>query len=134
MAGRAIPALHPTGMTIETGEVFGIVGHSGAGKSTLVRLINLLERSTGGRVLVDGEDVIAMRGRAAGLPSQGGHDFPAFNLLSSRPWRTILPSHEAGRIYSKAEIASGGGTAGTGQLTDQGNKYPSQFPVARSSG
>jgi len=48
VGGRAIPALHPTSMTIETGEVFGIVGHSGAGKSTLVRLINLLERPTGG--------------------------------------------------------------------------------------
>ncbi|MDP0881308.1 ATP-binding cassette domain-containing protein, partial [Klebsiella variicola] len=48
VAGRAIPALNPTSMTIETGEVFGIVGHSGAGKSTLVRLINRLEPSTGG--------------------------------------------------------------------------------------
>lgn len=57
VAGRAIPALYPTSMTIETGEVFGIVGHSGAGKSTLVRLINKLEPSTGGRILIDDEDI-----------------------------------------------------------------------------
>ena len=57
VAGRAIPALHATSMTIETGEVFGIVGHSGAGKSTLVRLINMLEPATGGRILIDNEDI-----------------------------------------------------------------------------
>ena len=57
VGGRAIPALHPTSMTIDTGEVFGIVGHSGAGKSTLVRLINLLEPPTGGRILIDDENI-----------------------------------------------------------------------------
>ena len=37
--------------------MFGIIGQSGAGKSTLVRCINLLERPTAGRVLIDGSDV-----------------------------------------------------------------------------
>ncbi|HCW90729.1 MAG TPA: methionine ABC transporter ATP-binding protein, partial [Marinobacter sp.] len=55
--GREVPALHPTSLTVETGEVFGIVGHSGAGKSTLVRLINQLEPPTDGRILIDGETV-----------------------------------------------------------------------------
>lgn len=42
--GQEILALEVERLTIERGEVFGIVGHSGAGKSTLLRLVNLLER------------------------------------------------------------------------------------------
>ena len=45
VAGKDIPALHPTSLTIENGQVFGLIGHSGAGKSTLLRLINRLELS-----------------------------------------------------------------------------------------
>lgn len=48
VGGRAIAALQPLDLTIEAGEVFGIIGHSGAGKSTLIRLINRLEEPTGG--------------------------------------------------------------------------------------
>ncbi len=47
-------ALHDINLTIEKGDIFGIVGMSGAGKSTLVRCINLLERPTQGSVLVEG--------------------------------------------------------------------------------
>ena len=47
-------ALKNVSLSIGDGDVFGIVGMSGAGKSTLVRCINLLERPTEGRVLIDG--------------------------------------------------------------------------------
>ena len=47
-------ALEDVNLTINDGDVFGIVGMSGAGKSTLVRCINLLERPTEGQVLMDG--------------------------------------------------------------------------------
>ena len=43
VAGREIPALNPTSLTIADGQVFGLIGHSGAGKSTMLRLINRLE-------------------------------------------------------------------------------------------
>lgn len=49
--------LHDINITIESGEVFGILGSSGAGKSTLVRCINLLEKPSSGRVLIDGKDI-----------------------------------------------------------------------------
>ena len=53
-SGRAVTALQDINLTIEDGEIFGIIGLSGAGKSTLVRCINLLERPTQGEVLLDG--------------------------------------------------------------------------------
>src|SRR5690606_18813865 len=60
VAGRDIAALQPTRLEISAGEVFGLIGHSGAGKSTLLRLINRLEEPSGGRILVNGEDVTAL--------------------------------------------------------------------------
>ena len=53
-------AVSDVDLTIEDGEVFGIIGFSGAGKSTLVRCINLLERPTGGSVVVNGCDLMAL--------------------------------------------------------------------------
>lgn len=47
-----IGALHKTNLTINAGEIFGVIGLSGAGKSTLIRCINMLEVPTGGRVIV----------------------------------------------------------------------------------
>src|SRR5580658_10290496 len=53
-------ALHDVDLSIERGEIFGIIGRSGAGKSTLLRLLNLLERPTRGNVLIDGQDIAAL--------------------------------------------------------------------------
>ncbi|HTN34716.1 MAG TPA: methionine ABC transporter ATP-binding protein [Marinobacter sp.] len=128
--GRAIPALHPTDMTIENGEVFGIVGHSGAGKSTLVRLINLLEPPTGGRILVDNEDIT--RYSAAELRAfrrKAGMIFQHFNLLSSKTvtGNIAFPMILAG-IYSKTEIRDRvKELLALVGLSDHATKYPSQL-------
>jgi len=128
--GRAIPALHPTDMTIETGEVFGIVGHSGAGKSTLVRLINLLEPPTGGDILIDGENIT--RYNAAELRAfrrKVGMIFQHFNLLSSKTVsdNIAFPMKLAG-IYSKTEIRERvQELLARVSLTDHATKYPSQL-------
>ena len=53
-ADGVLQALSGVSLTIQDGDIFGIVGMSGAGKSTLVRCINLLERPSGGQVLVEG--------------------------------------------------------------------------------
>ena len=55
--GGDVVALKDINLTIEDGDVYGIIGLSGAGKSTLVRCINLLEKPTNGQVLIDGEDL-----------------------------------------------------------------------------
>ena len=59
-AGGRVAALHDINLTIEDGDIYGIIGMSGAGKSTLVRCINLLERPTEGRVVIDGVDMTAL--------------------------------------------------------------------------
>eukprot|EP01030_Chromulinospumella_sphaerica_P002165 gene2165-2119_t len=52
-----VEALKGIDLTIQPGEVFGIIGKSGAGKSSLVRVINLLNRPTTGQVIVGGQDL-----------------------------------------------------------------------------
>ena len=56
-AGGKVDALHNINLTIEDGDIYGIIGMSGAGKSTLVRCINMLERPTGGEVIIGGENI-----------------------------------------------------------------------------
>ena len=62
--GAQVSALDDISIEVQDGDIFGIIGTSGAGKSTLVRTINLLERPTSGRVVVDGRDVTDLSGAA----------------------------------------------------------------------
>lgn len=55
--GISVDALRNINLTIEAGEIYGIIGMSGAGKSTLVRCLNYLEKPTDGQVLIDGRDL-----------------------------------------------------------------------------
>ena len=78
-------ALRDINLTIDDGEIFGIIGRSGAGKSTLVRCMNLLEVPTRGQVIVDGVDLTTLNSKQ--LRQQRRHIgmiFQHFNLLASR--------------------------------------------------
>ncbi len=89
-----VHAVRDVTLTIEDGEIFGIIGYSGAGKSTLVRCINLLETPTEGTVRVDGQTLIRIEnGRVKERMSQRelcrerkkiGMIFQQFNLLMQR--------------------------------------------------
>ena len=79
-----VKALKDIDLTIERGEIFGIIGLSGAGKSTLIRCINMLERPTAGKVIVDGQDMTAMSEKELRKARKNiGMIFQHFNLLSS---------------------------------------------------
>ena len=52
-----VDALSDINLTVEKGDIYGIIGMSGAGKSTLVRCLNYLEVPTKGQVLVEGQDL-----------------------------------------------------------------------------
>lgn len=54
---KEIVAVRDETLTVEAGDIYGIVGYSGAGKSTLVRNINLLQRPTAGEVIINGHDL-----------------------------------------------------------------------------
>ena len=60
---RSVPALTDVSLHVPAGQIYGVIGASGAGKSTLIRCVNLLERPTSGRVLVDGADLTALNER-----------------------------------------------------------------------
>ena len=84
-ADREIVALEDINLTIQDGEIFGIIGLSGAGKSTLVRCINLLETPTSGQVLVDGKSLTDLpRKELLRLRQSIGMIFQGFNLLEQR--------------------------------------------------
>ncbi len=81
----AVSAVTDIDLTIERGEIFGIIGYSGAGKSTLLRLINALEHATSGSVIVDGRDLTTLRERDLRSVRAGiGMIFQQFNLFRSR--------------------------------------------------
>ncbi|MGP4843088.1 methionine ABC transporter ATP-binding protein [Marinobacter sp. 1Y8] len=128
--GRAIPALKSTDLAIQNGEIFGIVGHSGAGKSTLVRLINMLERPSGGRIVVDGEDVTGYASDSLrAFRRKVGMIFQHFNLLSSKTVadNIAFPMKLAG-IYSREDIRSRvDELVKRVGLEDHAKKYPSQL-------
>lgn len=78
-------ALKDINLTIESGEVFGILGSSGAGKSSLVRCINLLERPTSGKVIIDGKDITDAKNRdLSNIRSNIGMIFQNFSLFQQR--------------------------------------------------
>ena len=57
-----VHALQDVSLTIEKGDIFGVIGFSGAGKSTLVRMVNALEIPTSGTVTVNGRNVSELKG------------------------------------------------------------------------
>lgn len=78
-------ALDNVSLQIADGSIFGIVGRSGAGKSTLLRCLNLLERPTSGRILLDGQDLTQLSDKQLREQRQRiGMIFQGFNLLHSR--------------------------------------------------
>lgn len=83
-----VRALDDVTLDIADGEIFGIIGRSGAGKSTLLRCLNLLDRPTSGRILLDDQDLSALSERALRpLRRRIGVVFQGFNLLDSRTVR-----------------------------------------------
>ena len=72
-------------LTIQTGEVYGIVGYSGAGKSSLIRCLNLLERPTDGSINIDGVDLTTLSSQELRKQRQKiGMIFQHFSLVSSK--------------------------------------------------
>lgn len=82
---KEVKAVNDVSLTIQDGEIFGIIGYSGAGKSTLIRIINQLEKQTSGEVIIDGNDISKLSKKDL-LKTRNhiGMIFQHFNLLWSR--------------------------------------------------
>jgi D-methionine transport system ATP-binding protein len=128
-AEQQILALDDVSLTVEKGEIFGIIGLSGAGKSTLVRCVNMLERPTSGSIFVEGQEITALSNEELRTARQKiGMIFQHFNLLSSRTvFNNIMfpleiaqvPKGEAReRVQSLLEMVG---------LTDKADVYPVQL-------
>ncbi|AFL99803.1 ABC-type metal ion transport system, ATPase component [Desulfitobacterium dehalogenans ATCC 51507] len=80
-----VVAIQDISLHIPKGAIYGIIGLSGAGKSTLVRCINRLEEPTGGKIVIDGQDLTAMSAPELRQARQKiGMIFQHFHLLQSR--------------------------------------------------
>ena len=122
-------AVEETSLSIEQGEIFGLMGYSGAGKSTLLRLINLLERPDSGTVTVNGKELTSMNAAQLREARQTiGMVFQQFNLLSNRTVadNVAFPLEIAGwqsdkiqqRVAECLEIVG---------LADRAQHYPAQL-------
>lgn len=82
---QEIHALNGIDLTVETGEIYGVIGFSGAGKSSLIRTVNLLERPSAGRVLIQGKDISTLSSKEIRtIRKDIGMIFQHFNLLNSK--------------------------------------------------
>ena len=83
--GKTFKAVEDASVSIEKGDILGIIGFSGAGKSTLVRTINLLGRPTSGSVTVKGKDFLSLSAKELREERKKiGMIFQHFNLMKSR--------------------------------------------------
>ncbi|MBK4138507.1 ATP-binding cassette domain-containing protein [Corynebacterium macginleyi] len=80
-----VKALDDVSLTVNSGDIIGIIGYSGAGKSTLVRMINGLDTPTSGELLLDGQNIVGMsEKKLRGIRRNIGMIFQQFNLMNSR--------------------------------------------------
>ena len=127
-AGR-VKAVDDVSLTINPGEIFGIIGFSGAGKSTLVRCINLLERPTSGNVVIDGTDLTTLSDADLRVVRRRiGMIFQHFNLMPSRTVfdniALALRHSELGKEAKAKKIEELLALVG---LSDKSNAYPAQL-------
>ncbi|RYF74954.1 MAG: ATP-binding cassette domain-containing protein [Comamonadaceae bacterium] len=127
--GATVQALQRLSFSIRRGEIFGIIGRSGAGKSTLLRAINMLERPSGGQVLIDGQDIgLHDEDALVRLRRRIGMIFQHFNLLSAKTvcQNVGLPLRVAGVSRAAIERRVDEVLALVG-LSDKAQAYPAQL-------
>lgn len=124
-----VKALENINLSINEGEIFGIIGLSGAGKSTLVRCINYLERPTEGKVVFNKIDLSQISNHDLLKVRQSmGMIFQQFNLLMQRNTlqNILFPLEIAGAPKSKAVKRAHELLEIVG-LNDKANAYPAQL-------
>lgn len=124
-----ITALKNINITINDGEIFGIIGLSGAGKSTLVRCINFLEKPTSGDVIIDGKSLGSLSKKELLHERQNiGMIFQGFNLLSQRNViKNICYPLEIAGVKKQDAVKRAKELLEIVGLSDKAKAYPSQL-------
>lgn len=128
-AEGTLDALRDVSLTVEDGQIYGIIGMSGAGKSTLVRCINMLERPTSGTVVIDGLDIGALSEKQLRpVRRQISMIFQGFNLLMQRTCldNVCFPLELSGTPRAKARERARELLELVG-LPDKAKAYPAQL-------
>ena len=128
-AGGRVDALRDVSLTIADGDIYGIIGMSGAGKSTLVRCINMLERPTEGRVIVNGQQLDAMTpAQLRAARREITMIFQRFNLLMQRTClQNICFPMELAGVGRKEAQAKARQLLELVGLPDKAQAYPAQL-------
>ncbi|RTR27126.1 methionine ABC transporter ATP-binding protein [Robertmurraya yapensis] len=116
-------------LSIQKGEIYGIVGYSGAGKSSLLRCINLLERPSTGHLTVDGTDLTSLKGEPLRLARlKIGMIFQHFYLISQKTvFENIAFALKAAKVPSKEITKRVESLLDMVGLSDKRDVYPSQL-------
>ena len=124
----AVHALRGVDLTVENGEFVAIVGTSGSGKSTLLHMLGGLDRPTAGKVLVDGQDIFALKDEALTIFRRRriGFVFQSYNLVPmlSVYENIVLPIQLDGARVDEDYVREVIGTLG---LSDRLRSLPNQL-------
>ena len=126
---KKIDAVKNVSLKIDKGDIYGIIGYSGAGKSTLVRCINLLERPTKGKVIVNNVELTKITEKELREERKNiGMIFQHFNLFNSRnvfenvayplKGRNLTREEEEKKVLELLELVG---------LKDRNKAYPSEL-------
>ncbi len=120
--------LRDVSLTVEDGDIYGIIGMSGAGKSTMLRLIGLLDTPTSGTITVEGKNLSTLAGKAKiDYYKTIGTVFQGYNLLMQKTVaQNILFPLTLSKGYDKAAARRRELLEITG-LTEKAEVYPSQL-------
>ena len=124
-----LKAVDNVSLTVNNGEIFGVIGYSGAGKSTLVRTINCLQKPSSGQVIVNGENIAELNSRdLREARKKIGMIFQHFNLMNARTvaGNVAFPLKESGLSQEEIDEKVKRLLDLVG-LGDRGQAYPSQL-------
>ncbi|HEY8346185.1 MAG TPA: amino acid ABC transporter ATP-binding protein [Symbiobacteriaceae bacterium] len=128
----SLHVLRGVNLTVASGEKVVIIGPSGSGKSTLIRCINLLERPTSGRVIVDGVEVTAPRAPVTKIRQSIGMVFQQFNLY---PHKTVLENVTLAPVLVKGVPRAEAEESGMAYLRRVGLAHKARaYPLQLSGG
>jgi len=122
-----VTALHPTSLTVESGELLAVMGPSGSGKTTLLSLVGGLDKPSEGRVVVAGQDVGALKPKDLAILRRRtvGYVFQDLNLLAGLTARenVAIPLELDGRPIVEAQAAADAALQSVG-LANLADRFP----------